>query len=121
MTFQATLSSGDILPKWLRFYSNNLTFMGVPLKAEILKINLTSYDQYLSNTTIQFTINAFGKNHISTLNLERICAYTDSQPSELTYQISHTLFAHGNSFETKVTVLGMPNFLQFDPIGNVLT
>ena len=44
MTFKAILSSGDILPKWLRFYPNNLTFVGVPMKEEILKINLTSYD-----------------------------------------------------------------------------
>ncbi len=121
MTFKATLSSGEIMPKWLKFYASNLTFIGVPLKAETLKINLTSYDQYLSNTTIQFTINALSKNHISTLNLESICIYTDSQPSEATYQISHSLFKQGSSFETEVTVLGMPNFLQFDPIGNILS
>ena len=45
MYFTATLSDGRNLPDWLRFYSNNLTFVGVPSLADKqYMINLTAYD-----------------------------------------------------------------------------
>jgi Putative Ig domain len=44
---------GTSLPKWLKFYAQNMTFIGTPtIGGKTYSINVTAYDQYLSNASV---------------------------------------------------------------------
>ena len=114
------LGDGSNIPKWLKFYSHNLTFIGTPdIGGRIYSVNLTAIDQYLSNATIQFKILVDSKNFVSKLGLKDICIYANSQSSDLLYLLPSDLFP-GTPLQLKLaagaSTSTLPPFLSFNQL-----